>query len=128
MAMAEKHSISIDGKLYSNLKEYCELNNLKLNTYVEELIRKQFTIEKFGASPFDKMVDPEPQHQEKKVIDEFYDKAISGMKEAEETTAAIVEAVGGPEKMADAITDLIFDEKKEEKPVEKPKKKVTRLN
>lgn len=127
--MAEKHSISIDGKLYSNLKEYCELNNLKLNAYVEELIRKQFTIEKFGTSPFDKMAEVEPPRQEKKVIDEFYDKAINGMKEPEETTVQIVEAVGGPDKMQDLITDLIFDEKKEEKPVvEKPKKKVTRLN
>ena len=75
------------------------------------------------------MAEVEPPRQEKKVIDEFYDKAINGMKESEETTVQIVEAVGGPDKMQDLITDLIFDEKKEEKPVvEKPKKKVTRLN
>lgn len=127
MVMAEKHSISIDGKLYADLKEYCDLNGLKLNLYAEELIRKQFSIEKFGATPFDMMEKPAVQKPEKHVIDELYDKAINNMKEAEKTTEKIVESVGGPEKMNDIITDLVFDEKKEE-PQPKPKRKVTRLN
>ena len=127
MVMAEKHSISIDGKLYSDLKEYCDLNGLKLNLYTEELIRKQFSIEKFGATPFDMMEKPAVQPVEKTIIDEFYDKAVNGMNAADKVTEKVVESVGGPEKMSDIITDLVFDEKKEENQP-KPKRKVTRLN
>ena len=50
--MAEKHNISISDKLYNNIREYCQLNQLKVNSFVEDLLRNALNIEKFGVSPF----------------------------------------------------------------------------
>ena len=46
--------ISISEKLYNNIKEYCKLNNLKINVFINELLSKSFIIEKHGESPFDR--------------------------------------------------------------------------
>jgi hypothetical protein len=48
-----KHSIQIDdNELYRNISEYCKLNNLKINKFVTELLKKQFAIEMYGDIPF----------------------------------------------------------------------------
>lgn len=46
--------ISISEKLYNDIKEYCKLNNLKINVFINELLSKSFIIEKHGESPFDR--------------------------------------------------------------------------
>lgn len=46
--------ISISEQLYNDIKEYCKLNNLKINVFINELLSKSFIIEKHGESPFDK--------------------------------------------------------------------------
>lgn len=48
----EKHSILIDGNLYEELKKFCQLNNLKLTSYVDHLLRDAFMIDKYGDAPF----------------------------------------------------------------------------
>ena len=120
--MAEKHSVSIDGKLYSELKEYCDLNGLKLNIYAEELIRKQFSIEKFGATPFDRMDKPQVREPEKKVIDELYDKSIN--EKVEPVIGSEPEVIGPEKKEDEPINEPIHEPISEPK----PKRKVTRLN
>ena len=44
--------MEIDKKLYSEIKQYCELNNLKITHFVNEILRKAFNIEKYGNTPF----------------------------------------------------------------------------
>ncbi len=148
----EKHSVSISGRLYADIKDYCDFNGLRVNAFVEELLGKAFTVEKFGDRPFSKVaVDPgdeEGDHTSVAIISPDGRMVRHEVdKEAEELMGEIVESVGGPDKYADAINELIYgpDEKteepakvaevvpqKEEKPAEevpqKPKKKVTRLN
>lgn len=48
----KKHSISIGENLYKDLKEYCELNSLKMNEFVESLLKDAFMVEKYGDAPF----------------------------------------------------------------------------
>lgn len=49
---SEKHSILIDGQLYEELKKFCQLNNFKLTSYVDHLLRDAFMIDKYGDAPF----------------------------------------------------------------------------
>lgn len=41
----------IDKTLYQEIKEYCKLNNLKVKDFINTLLRKAFTIEKYGEKP-----------------------------------------------------------------------------
>lgn len=63
---SEKHSILIDGNLYEELKKFCQLNNFKLTSYVDHLLRDAFMIDKYGDAPFvnyKKEVTPQPIKQ-----------------------------------------------------------------
>lgn len=42
----------IETKLYNEIKEYCKLNNLKANIFINELLKKAFMREKYGEAPF----------------------------------------------------------------------------
>ena len=53
MKNSEKHTILIDEILYQDIKEYCELNNIKTNVFINKILKKSFMIEKFGESPFE---------------------------------------------------------------------------
>ena len=46
------YSLKITKKLLADLKEYCELNNLKLSGYIESLVSRGFNEDKFGDAPF----------------------------------------------------------------------------
>lgn len=52
MENSKKKSVSISEKLYQDIKEYCVFNGLRFNDFVEEILTKQFNIEKYGDSPF----------------------------------------------------------------------------
>lgn len=43
--------MAIDNKLYDEIKEYCKLNNLKVNEFINKIIRTGFNIEKYGNCP-----------------------------------------------------------------------------
>lgn len=42
----------IETKLHNEIKEYCKLNNLKVNIFINELLKKAFMREKYGEAPF----------------------------------------------------------------------------
>lgn len=42
----------IETKLHNEIKEYCKLNNLKVNIFINELLKKAFMREKYGETPF----------------------------------------------------------------------------
>ena len=135
--MAEKHSVSISDRLYSELKEYCQLNDLKLNIFVEDLIRSAFNVERYGETPFSLNKDETPSPKKeilppaedyRKVLEtaKKLDKIIDGIKEGEEEMAAIVESTTNIEDVREAVDNLVFENKTVEEP--KKKRKITRLN
>ena len=46
------HSISINDKLYSEIKEYCDLNKIKVSSFCEEMLKKTLNEAKYGDIPF----------------------------------------------------------------------------
>lgn len=43
--------VKIDEKLYNSISEYCNINNLKICNFINELLKKQFMLEKYGIKP-----------------------------------------------------------------------------
>ena len=135
--MAEKRSISISDKLYREIKEYCEVNNLKLNIFVEGLVRDAFNIERYGATPFanlpqevktedpPKTPPPTLPHDEYAAL-LFKEKIEDGMKGADKQMEEIVENSPNIEEVREAVDELVFENKSEDKP--KKPRKITRLN
>lgn len=44
--------VEIEKKLYSDIKEYCKINGLVIKDFINSLLKKSFTIEKYGETPF----------------------------------------------------------------------------
>lgn len=42
----------IDKELEKEIREYCKMNDMKYTQFVNEMLRKQFSIEKYGDIPF----------------------------------------------------------------------------
>lgn len=60
--------IEISDKLFNDIEKYCELNELKVNEYIEGLLKKAFTVEKYGDRPvISKPSKPKQIKQEKSV-------------------------------------------------------------
>lgn len=95
MAETGKHTIVVSDKLYKGIKEYCTLNGLKINAFVDELLTRAFNIEKFGTAPFQTMPVVIP------VVEED--------KKAEDLFSEIVKNVGGDEAYSSMISDLLFE-------------------
>lgn len=52
----ERHSITIDEKLYAEIASYCKINGEKISTFCSDLLRKGFMEKKYGDIPFGKVV------------------------------------------------------------------------
>lgn len=52
--------IEIDKKLHKEIKEYCRENGLIMKDYVNSLLKKAFTADKFGNTPFEKIEEVKP--------------------------------------------------------------------
>lgn len=46
------HKVEISDKTYEDLKEFCNLNDLKIGQYADKLIREGLMIEMYGDVPF----------------------------------------------------------------------------
>ena len=80
--------MEIDKKLHNEIKEYCKLNGLKMNEFINYLIKKSFNIEKYGLSPFSPRNDVfVPEEKEKEVV--IVDKVPTVIDE--ETTIEVVD-------------------------------------
>lgn len=125
--MSEKHNISISERLYNDIKEYCKLNELKLNVFVEELIQKSFNVEKFGDTPFAKQEKPESPPKKEPVIVNEYVKELETIRK--EKAEPVIEQVKEPESIVEPEPIEKEPEKVVEPPKtqEKPKRKI-RLN
>lgn len=52
------HSITITDSLYNELKEYCDLNNIKVSNLCGDLLKKGINELKYGEIPFGIVVKP----------------------------------------------------------------------
>lgn len=52
------HSITINDELYKELKEYCDLNNLKMSNLCGDLLKKGLNELKYGDIPFGIIINP----------------------------------------------------------------------
>lgn len=77
-----KHFITItDENLYNDIVEYCKLNNEKINTFCQRILKEQLLIEKYGDTPFGNIVEkinviPEVTTSEPEVVVEKVVKEI----------------------------------------------------
>lgn len=134
----KKHNISIGERLYKDIKDYCEFNSLKLNEFVEDLLKKSFAVEKFGAAPFEFQsvkreaeVLEEPKKSDEKIDYEplkkdffsnitFVDPPIATYPEEDGIVSEI-------EKVNETLPNSEEVKTEELKVEPKPKRKVTRL-
>lgn len=52
------HSVTIDDKLYEDLKSYCQLNGLKINAFCNKWITEGLMMAKYGDTPFTNYDEP----------------------------------------------------------------------
>lgn len=122
--------IKLDNRLYGDINAYCTENNLDTEAFITKLLRRAFTVEKFGEEP--QLTTPQKQKQKQMDGGNVGD-TFSGMKlvtpnvtnaisesncVAEEIGASLVNVSNGAQKV---------DDGKKETSV-KPKTKKTRLN
>ncbi len=46
------NTVQIEDELYNDIKEYCKLNKLKIGSFINEILKKSFLVEKYGDTPF----------------------------------------------------------------------------
>ena len=56
--------MEIDKKLYTEINEYCKLNNLKTRDFIHKNLKEGFMKEKYGESPFIKVQMSKTAEQE----------------------------------------------------------------
>lgn len=76
-------TVQIKEELYQEIKEFCTLNKLKINQFVNDLLQKSFMIEKYGDSPFTnfakKIIEntEEVPEEIQQVINDHFDEMLS---------------------------------------------------
>lgn len=64
------NNILIKEKLFNNIKQYCILNNIDINEYINDLLLKSFNEDKYGSKPpfFFKKENDNQKNNEKNCI------------------------------------------------------------
>ena len=44
-------TVNIEDKLYEDIREYCKLNKLTISVFVNDLLKKNFMVEKYDEAP-----------------------------------------------------------------------------
>lgn len=57
--------VEIEQKLYNDIKNYCKLNGLVIKDFINKLLKKAFTVEKYGETPIAR-IQREEQKKEPK--------------------------------------------------------------
>ena len=70
---SKKHSVLIDENLFLNIQDFCEINEIKVSSFIEDSLKKSLNFSKFGDTPFkveSPWVDPieELPEKHKKVL------------------------------------------------------------
>ena len=136
-------TVQIDVKLYSDIRDFCNLNNIKLKEYVNILLKKAFMEDKYGERPFDTVELKNTGHVithnvSDTVIDtkiaeilndpEQFKSVMEEMKSGDTEMENFVETVGGIEKYSEIVKECIFgDDAKKDNTAEQntlPDKKI----
>ena len=123
-------NIEIKDKLYKDIESYCALNELNLNDYVNDLLKKSFMIDKYGERPFNGPVPYEPPLPSNENTIKPTEVEIE-IKKNEETKEYVVETkettipIETGDKPADKIVKQAIESVQEEESVkeEKPKRR-----
>lgn len=110
--------VEIDKKLYQDIKDYCKVNNLVIKDFVNKLLRKAFTVEKYGEKPFANnpfIVETEPSNIE------YCTSTVTIVTPTE--VESNINEVGDKQYWGILDDELIKEEKVEEPKVEKKSKK-----
>lgn len=83
--------VEIENKLYSEIKEYCKLNGLVIKDFINKLLKKAFTVEKYGDKPFS--IESVPQKKSSKLEQEAVDKIKDIIENQVSVPPEIMEAV-----------------------------------
>ena len=110
-------TVEIKDKLFKEITSYCEINNLEVEKYINDLLKKEFMIDKYGERP-EVLEKPKPDVE---AVDKVNDKVN------------VPEEDFNPKEMElnKALKDGVFDKELDDEPpvvVEEPKKKRRKLN
>lgn len=74
------NTVQIEDELYNGIKEYCKLNKLKISSFINEILKKSFLIEKYGNTPFSNFskkmaenIEPIPEPIQDVIDNHFYE-------------------------------------------------------
>lgn len=90
--------VEIENKLYSEIKEYCKLNGLIIKDFINKLLKKAFTVEKYGDKPFS--IESVPQ---KKRSSKLEQEAVDKIKDIIENQVSV------PPEIMEAVDEHFFE-------------------
>lgn len=99
--------VEIDTKLYNEIKLYCKANNLIIKDFINKLLKKSFTIEKYGETPFASFINGTPHKLNETVT---YSKPTENHLEEKS-----IPVVMNEELMGKKISSYTHDEENEKK-------------
>ena len=115
------HKVEISDKTYEKLREYCELNDLKMGSLADKFIYDGLMIEMYGDVPFttyrkppQEMIEiPVPEKLKEQVsipkeiqevIDNHFSEMLGDEKEPEQKQEEVLKQAGVPTKVVNRIT------------------------
>lgn len=114
----------IDNELYLEIVQYCQLNDItNIEKEINSMLRKGFSIVKYGSSPFEKMREQQnlpiqdDVSESKEVKKRTYKRKPKEIKETETVTSEVEENINKVEQQK-------VDEVKIEEPIKKRKVRV----
>lgn len=90
--------VEIENKLYSEIKEYCKLNGLVIKDFINKLLKKAFTVEKYGDKPFS--IESVPQKKRNSKIEQ---EAVDKIKDIIENQVSV------PPEIMEAVDEHFFE-------------------
>ena len=111
--------VDINDKLYRNIADYCSINNITIKQYVNDLLRKNFMIDKYGIAP---CVQTKKDNTVQLQINEVKDEEIHSPKKEE----IYVEKHDNTEKSEESNANAVTGDTSQQ--IEQPKTKKRKLN
>lgn len=90
--------VEIEKKLYSDIKEYCKINGLVIKDFINSLLKKAFTIEKYGDKPFS--IESVPQEKRSSKLEQ---KGVDKIKDIIENQFSV------PPEIMEAVDEHFFE-------------------
>ena len=66
--------VTIKDRLFKDIQSYCSINDLDIETYINDMLKKSFMIEKYGEKPCVKPVKKETEPKKEPIKKETVEK------------------------------------------------------